>query len=425
MENFQSARILVVDDDRSTLDFIVFHLENAGYQVFKADTGQQAMDIVGRERPEIILLDVYLPDEIGLELCSRIKSEPAFNDPSVLIMSAWAPRSEMAETLARGADDYIVKPINPQELLPMIKARIKARQAQQELRQQGRSLHLILDSIQEMMLYMDKGYNILWANRAAQDNIGKDFAQISGRTCHEILRSADTPCQDCPVQDTFVSGRPSSGRVSFNDGRYWYNNGYPMQDSAGGHAGVVLMSLDITQQEKSRQKCEYMAMYDSLTGLGNRNLFMDRLEHVLSQARRYGNFVGMLYLDLDGFKEINDRLGHAAGDEVLVETARRIKSCLRESDIPARLGGDEFAVILPQMKNPREAEEVAGKILEKWNPQFDTSAGKAVNMNISAGLAAFPEHGDTLDRLVNTADKAMYQAKKTKGPSFVWAGEIQ
>lgn len=408
-----SKTVLIVDDDRTALDFLAFHLENAGYAVIKADTGKKAMQITMDQQPAVVMLDVYLPDEIGLELCSRIKEQLHTDPPAIIIMSAWAPSGDMAEKLTKGADDYIRKPIDHKELLPKIRAVLHAREARNELRTQGKTLEMVLDSIKELVVYMDLDHNIRWANKTVSRITGLSNAEIINSKCHEVFRNVSGVCENCPIMQTFEQGRITQGVLEVSSGKFWDIHGYPIYDDHGKLSGVVKMSIDITEQETDKRKIQYLALHDPLTGLGNRMLFMEKMSANLSRAKRYGHITGLLYLDLDGFKNINDTLGHNAGDLALKEFASRLKSCLRDSDQPARMGGDEFAVILPEMTGMDEAHKVAAKISQSMNQPL-TIENNDFLLSVSIGISACPYHGYDEDKLITIADKAMYQAKKLK-----------
>jgi diguanylate cyclase (GGDEF)-like protein len=154
----------------------------------------------------------------------------------------------------------------------------------------------------------------------------------------------------------------------------------------------------------------YMAQYDQLTGLINRALFQDRLESALARARREGGLVTVMFLDIDGFKGVNDRFGHAVGDELLRQVSARLVECLRETDTVARLGGDEFTVILEGGKRVEDAGQVATKILKSIGTPFRIGAREII-VTTSIGIAVYPVDGDSYDDLVKGSDTAMYQAK--------------
>ncbi|MCB1906141.1 MAG: EAL domain-containing protein [Rhodocyclaceae bacterium] len=174
------------------------------------------------------------------------------------------------------------------------------------------------------------------------------------------------------------------------------------------HIGVF---RDITDIKLAQQTIERQATYDSLTGLANRNLTLDRMGQVLAAARRSGTIFAVLFLDLDNFKSINDALGHAAGDELLVETAKRIRSVLRESDSVGRMGGDEFIVLLGNLKSVDDVVPIADKILARLHEPV-VIQGSVVRAPASIGITVYPMDGDTPEVLLKNADSAMYEAKK-------------
>lgn len=178
-------------------------------------------------------------------------------------------------------------------------------------------------------------------------------------------------------------------------------------ESGGRHVATF---IDITQRKEVEELLRHRAQSDPLTDLPNRTVFYDRLQMALVHARRYGNEFALLYVDLDHFKEVNDTWGHAAGDELLIESARRLKQAVRDSDTVARLGGDEFAVILPQLHGRDEAEDVARRIVASMVEPFRLSGGEA-RVSASIGLAIYPAHGDDLESIRSSADAALYAAK--------------
>jgi diguanylate cyclase (GGDEF)-like protein/PAS domain S-box-containing protein len=179
---------------------------------------------------------------------------------------------------------------------------------------------------------------------------------------------------------------------------------------------VVINAQDVSALKASEERVRHMALHDPLTGLPNRQLFADRLEQALRRARRTNTGVGLLYVDLDHFKELNDTHGHAHGDRVLMETALRLNACVRQSDTVARLGGDEFVIVLSDVVGPQDARAVAEKVLEAlYQPEV---AGGTMFLGASVGLACYPEHGQDQDMLLGRADAAMYEAKRSGGNAY-------
>ena len=174
------------------------------------------------------------------------------------------------------------------------------------------------------------------------------------------------------------------------------------------------------ERKRAERKLSHRARHDTLTGLTNRGTFHERVERAVMGSRRHDRRFALLYLDLDGFKDVNDRLGHEAGDTVLVELSRRLEQAIRDSDTAARLGGDEFAVLLAGVEDRRVADLVAGRILAAVDRPFDVS-GHTVRVGASVGVALFPSAADDIEELFRQADGAMYDAKRS-GDGFVVVG---
>jgi diguanylate cyclase (GGDEF)-like protein len=179
----------------------------------------------------------------------------------------------------------------------------------------------------------------------------------------------------------------------------------------GGFHGRFIWKL-MTRLKNTNEQVLNLAHHDALTGLPNRLLFYDRLNHAISRARRDKELAGVLFLDLDGFKLINDTHGHDAGDLLLQEVAKRIKACVRDSDTVARMGGDEFTVILCNVVDMESINFVARRIIDAIATPILLN-GKNCSVGISIGISCFPEHGKTSDILIKVADTAMYLAKQS------------
>ena len=173
----------------------------------------------------------------------------------------------------------------------------------------------------------------------------------------------------------------------------------------------IAVFSDVGRQEQVRERLHHLAYYDALTGLPNRQLFNDRLHQVIALAQREKRSAALLFLDLDRFKEINDTLGHGIGDGVLKAIANRIGRCLRETDTFSRLGGDEFTVIVPNVRDGRDAAQVAEKIIERFGTPYQVERHELF-LSTSIGIALYPQHGETPEELVKHADTAMYLAKE-------------
>ena len=210
-----------------------------------------------------------------------------------------------------------------------------------------------------------------------------------------------------------IGSRRSTNENITKDGRIilceWHST--PLIDEDGKVIGVASVVDDVTQRKTSEETIWKQANFDDLTGLPNRNMFHDRLGQEIIKSKRANLPLALLLLDLDGFKEVNDTLGHDVGDVLLQQTAARIKSCVRESDTVARLGGDEFTIILPELHDKNHIHIVAEHIIQKLAEEFHLG-DEAIHITASLGITLFPSDAEQIDGLIKNADQAMYEAKK-------------
>jgi diguanylate cyclase (GGDEF)-like protein/PAS domain S-box-containing protein len=285
-------------------------------------------------------------------------------------------------------------------------------QAEEKLRQAA----VVFDNAQEGIMVTDRDARILAVNQA--------FCEITGYDVEEVL--GGTPAR-------FKSGRHDAEfyramwdaltRTGRWQGEVWDRRKdgevYPkwlsisaVRDASGQTARYVSLFADITHLKESEARLEHLAHFDPLTELPNRLLFNSRLEHALEQARRHGQRVAVLFLDLDRFKTVNDSLGHPAGDELLIAVARRIRGRLREEDTVARLGGDEFVILLERLEDAQTAAVVAQDVLKVLTAPVMLGGGREVFIGGSIGISLYPDDADEATRLVSSADAALYQAKE-------------
>ncbi len=186
------------------------------------------------------------------------------------------------------------------------------------------------------------------------------------------------------------------------------------------HGDLLARSIRYAiERKRTEERLTYLAQYDQLTGLVNRALFRDRLEQAIARSKRTGQGFGLVLLDLDRFKQVNDTLGHDAGDQVLKAVAERLKACVREVDTVARMGGDEFTMILEGTSTEPSAEIVARRIIQSVSKPM-TIGGQSVSVGTSIGITFYPQDDQTADVLLKHADTAMYEAKQKKGDAFVF-----
>ncbi|MEO5356863.1 MAG: EAL domain-containing protein [Nitrospirae bacterium YQR-1] len=204
--------------------------------------------------------------------------------------------------------------------------------------------------------------------------------------------------------ENFLVGKSGSYRLIA-----WSNTA--MLNDKGRIEYIVLTGIDITERKIAEQRLQYLAHFDSLTDLPNRTLFYDRLSHTLGHSRRYNQMFALLFLDLDGFKYVNDTLGHDMGDLLLKKAAKKLPVCVRDTDTVAHVGGDEFVIILPFIKKTQDAALVAEKIIESISEPYYLD-GHECFVGASIGISIYPTDGDDIDTLLKNSDIAMYQAKE-------------
>jgi len=284
----------------------------------------------------------------------------------------------------------------------------------------------LLGRTAEAIMITDAGARIVYVNRSFTKVTGYTLKEVSGKT-PRILHSGRQTAEFYAHLWKCIN---ASGRWQ---GEIWNRrkNGeiYPewlsitaVRSSAGKVENYLAIFSDITLRKREEQELYELATHDTLTGLPNRFFFSERFMHAMARAKRAGHLVGLLYLDLDRFKPVNDSLGHKCGDRLLQTVARRIKRSVREEDTIARLGGDEFAVILEHLSRPRDAAATARKLLRALARPF-LLEGHNASITASIGITVYPLDGDDVETLLKRADGAMYRAKTERRNDYRFAGD--
>ena len=282
-------------------------------------------------------------------------------------------------------------------------------------------MRLTLASIGEAVLCTDAQARITYLNPVAEHMTGWQAFDAAGRHIDEVAPmqvlqgSVSTPVSPlCAALAQAQTLGPTRGvALQRRDGQRLdvQESASPITDPAGLVTGGVMVLHDISETVALAERMAYMAHYDALTDLPNRVLLRDRVEQALAYAQRNGTSVAVMYLDLDGFKQVNDALGHGMGDLLLVEFARRLCAVVRGSDTVCRQGGDEFVVLLAGPSDADHTALVAEKILITCDTPFDLQ-GHSVRVGVSGGIALYPAHGEGYEELSRHADAAMYAAKR-------------
>jgi diguanylate cyclase (GGDEF)-like protein/PAS domain S-box-containing protein len=274
---------------------------------------------------------------------------------------------------------------------------------------------MILNRIPAFVLYKDLEGYVVHANRMTSVYAGKPIEDIEGHHGSEVFPHADPAAISRADEDVIRTAQPKLGiveSVPLPDGsRQWFEiDVVPNFDEAGKVAGIVVFGLDVTERRRIEQQAAHLATHDPLTDLCNRRLLADRLAQVLAQSKRRDTHCALLFIDLDRFKEVNDRHGHDIGDMLLVHVAQRITGCVRAEDTVARTGGDEFVVLLATTSSPGDAMAVAEKIRVLLHQPFNIG-DLTLEIGCSIGVASYPENGRNEHELMSGADTAMYAAK--------------
>jgi diguanylate cyclase (GGDEF)-like protein len=285
------------------------------------------------------------------------------------------------------------------------------------------SLLLVLDSIDADIYIADlSSYEILYMNRHMCESFGGNFA---GQVCYRMFHKESSPCPHCSNPRLLdEEGKPAGlfvweGRNPIT-GR-WYKNFDRVIPWEDGRYVRLQIATDITDLKEAEARLLHLATHDPLTRLPHRQLFDDRLKHALELARRAQSRVALLFLDIDGFKAVNDRHGHQTGDELLRSVAERLLGAVRDSDTVARIAGDEFVVILEKTVGPESIRGVAERMLRALRRPF-LLPGIELAITASIGIACFPEQARTPQELLRLADQAMYRAKGSGKDTFVECG---
>ena len=302
------------------------------------------------------------------------------------------------------------------------------KQAEEALRDSAESLRLFADNVPAMTASWDQNQRCRFANKMYSEFYGFTVENILGKHVREV--AGDDAYRG--IEGHFVralQGHPVTYQrtrtFANGESRYIEVKLLPHIGERGKVLGCFSVTIDITEHRLAEERIQRVAHHDSLTGLPNRLLFNDRLSQAISLAKRDSRQFALLYLDLDRFKQVNDSLGHTAGDELLHAVALRIRRQVRESDTVARVGGDEFTVILSDIARREEAKVVANKIIVAISAPFQLGSNKqSANIGTSIGIALYPVDGRDAEALVKAADAAMYSAKQA-GNGLRFAGRAE
>lgn len=415
--------LLVVDDRIENLEAMQALLEDGEWQLRCAKSGEEALRYLLEDDVGLVLLDVQMPGMDGFEVARLMRGNPRTRLTPIIFVSAIAQTHEaVLRGYSTGAVDFVLKPFDPSVLRHKIQSLLEHEINRMEL--QHLSLQLdrarafnasVLANAAEGILVVGEDGRIQFANPAMAQMLGGEVGDLEGVDLLSFLKNP--ACEGGWQQSEFYLHfkREATYRVHEAMMRTLDGGCLPVALSCSPlprlQRAMVVIALDMSVVRNLHAQLESQAVTDSLTGLLNRRGFHQALESSLARIERSGQRLAVLYLDLDGFKRINDSLGHDVGDQLLRRVGEQLKACLRPYDSLARIGGDEFTALLDNLGHPEDAARVAEKLIELVSVRH-TLDGVDVTLGASVGIACFPECGQNVEGLLRSADMAMYEAKR-------------
>jgi diguanylate cyclase (GGDEF)-like protein/PAS domain S-box-containing protein len=414
-QDLSELSILIVDDDELNRYTLARRLTRDGFaNLGMAANGVEALAALRQDKFDLILLDIMMPELDGFGVLEAMKADKALAGIPVIVISANDDNAKFVRAIELGAMDYLAKPFDPVLLKARVRSSLERRQLQVGLESALAETRAMLE-LSPVATFFLKSFKVGWMNAMCEYLLGYRTDEMLGHTiAHLHLNEDDYNAVLGRVEATLKTGAVFRGDIHMKrrDGRVILTRASAKAITPWDlDRGIVWTVEDVTEQRADAARVAFLAHHDQLTGLPNRILLADRLRVALAHSARNKVSCGLMFLDLDRFKSINDTLGHSIGDELLIEVSRRLKVSVRDSDTVARLGGDEFVVVLPALRSVDDAEVVAKKILVSLGAPYELS-GHPVRTSPSIGIALYPENAADGDSLLKNADAAMYEAKQ-------------
>ena len=427
------ASILIIDDNTSLLYSTQSFIEANGYRCYIADGGEAGLQILEQSSVDIVLLDLSMPDMDGYQVLDAMHASGI--DSDVIVISGDATFNNATRAFRDGALDFIDKPYKPAHLLATIEHTLQKRQLRLQLREAQAALQasekqfrfIVRNSPDIIYMVDDRGF-FTFVNERIHELLGFTPDDLIGEH-YSILVHEEDQQRARHVFDERRTGKRASNNIELrlinrDDGHVVNNGESPevtielcsmgMYQKINGDKphfeGTYGVVRDISDRKKAEETIRFQAYHDLLTRLPNRELFLDRLNMTLSQASRKGGMLAVLFLDMDGFKFINDTLGHVLGDSLLFQVATRLRQILRDTDTVARIGGDEFNILIPELQQREEAGVIANKIIEAFASPIHIDDHE-ITVSFSIGISVFPDDAESADELIKNSDMAMYHIK--------------
>jgi len=415
--------LLVVDDRMENLEAMQALLEDGEWQLRCASSGEEALRCLLEEDVGLVLLDVQMPGMDGFEVARLMRGNPRTRLTPIIFVSAISQTHDaVLRGYSTGAVDFVLKPFDPTVLRHKIQSLLEHEHNRCELQTLSQQLERarafnasVLANAAEGILVVGEDGRIQFANPAMAQMLDGEVGDLEGVELLSFLKNPAS--EDGWLQSEFYLHfkREATYRVHEAMMRTFKGGCLPVALSCSPlprqQRAMVVIALDMSVVRNLHAQLESQAVTDALTGLLNRRGFHQALESALARIERSGQRVAVLYLDLDGFKRINDSLGHDVGDQLLRRVGEQLKACLRPYDSLARIGGDEFTALLDNLGHPEDAAKVAEKLIELVSVRH-TLDGVDFTLGASVGIACFPECGQSVEGLLRSADMAMYEAKR-------------
>lgn len=424
--------ILLVDDRVENLIALEALLDAPERNLIRATSGNEALAVALKRDLALVLLDVQMPEMDGFEVAELMrKNKKARSVPIIFVTAISKEQKYVFKGYDCGAVDYLFKPLDPHILTSKVNFFLELDNKNRELERRYNEViklkednEILLKSVGEGVIGLDEQGLITFVNPAANKIFGVEGKvligiDIANLLFHDEYRQHPFTWQKTPAYEYCEKGES----YKQDDGIYGLceDKLFPVEYIATPiirknkqRHGAVLALQDITKRKKTEMELFYSARYDTLTGLANRDLFEKVLYQAIARAQRNNTYVGLMFLDLDRFKQVNDTLGHNVGDMLLREVAQRLTACVRESDTIARLGGDEFTFVIESINDPAHINTVAEKILITLSNKFylaEDGVDHEVTIGASIGIVNYPNSAEDVNTLLKCADIAMYHAK--------------
>ena len=420
--------ILLVEDNPGDARLLREMLNEQGLRRIEMTHVERWSDAAKRltEQPvDIILLDLGLPDAHGLGAVRQ--AHAASPHIPLVVLTSLDDEALAAQALQEGAQDYLIKgQIDGRSLLRSLRYAIERKTMEEALFVEKERAQVTLNSIGDAVVCTDIAGNITFLNQVAEKMMGWPLAEAAGHPLNEVLRILDTTTREAianPMETAIGQDRivhlPSNCILVRRDGFETpiENSVAPIHDREGHATGAVIIFRDVSAARAMALQMTHSAQHDFLTGLPNRMLLNDRVNQAIALAPRHHKKVAVLFLDLDGFKHINDSLGHPTGDKLLQSIAKRLVDCVRSSDTVSRQGGDEFVVLLSEVAQPEDTAITARRMLQAVAEAHSIDQHD-LHVTTSIGVSVYPDDGQDAETLIKNADTAMYQAKENGRQSY-------